>query len=166
MSNDIQVKGLSDLNAFLQQLPAKMEANVLRGALRAGAKVVQEEVVRNVPVDSGELKAGIKVSTSSKRGTVTARIRATGKHAFLAYWLEFTGAAAHVIHAKTKAGFLLFGGKFAHAVNNPGFKARPFMRPALQAQATAAVLASANYIKTRLATKHGLDTSDVDIEVP
>jgi hypothetical protein len=38
------------------------------------------------------------------------------------------------------------------------------MRPALDAQASAAVVAAAEYMKDRLATKHGLDTSDVVIE--
>ena len=38
------------------------------------------------------------------------------------------------------------------------------MRPALDSQATRAVVAAGEYIKRRLATKHGLDTSGVMIE--
>lgn len=62
---DVKVKGLADLNKFLQQLPAKVEQSVLRGALRAGANVVMAEAKANVPVDSGQLRDGLKVSTSS-----------------------------------------------------------------------------------------------------
>ncbi|MTV59152.1 hypothetical protein GM547_13990, partial [Streptococcus pneumoniae] len=54
MSN-VHIKGGAELNKFLQQLPAKIEQSVLRGALRAGANVVMAEAKANVPVDSGQL---------------------------------------------------------------------------------------------------------------
>jgi hypothetical protein len=38
------------------------------------------------------------------------------------------------------------------------------MRPALDGQSSAAVVAAGEYIKKRLATKHGLDTADINIE--
>ena len=90
---DVKVKGLADLNKFLQQLPAKVEQSVLRGALRAGANVVMAEAKANVPVDSGLLRDGLKVTTNSRRGRVTAKVKATGKHAFIAPWLEYGTAA-------------------------------------------------------------------------
>jgi hypothetical protein len=37
------------------------------------------------------------------------------------------------------------------------------MRPALDQQAQAAVIATAEYMKNRLATKEGLDTADIVI---
>lgn len=98
---DVRVKGLADLNKFLQQLPAKVEQSVLRGALRAGANVVMAEAKANVPVDSGLLRDGLKVTTNSRRGRVTAKVKATGKHSFIAPWLEY-GTAAHKIVAKSK----------------------------------------------------------------
>lgn len=164
MSGEVRVKGLSDLNALLQELPAKMERNVLRGALRAGARVVQAEAKANVPVDTGALRAGIKVSTGGKRGAagvVIAKVRVTGRHAFVAPWLEY-GVAAHTITAR-RGGWLFFGA-FARSVEHPGFAPRPFMRPALDSKAQAAVVAAGNYIKQRLATKHGLDTADIEVE--
>lgn len=159
--SEIRVKGLADLNKFLQQLPAKMEQNVLRSALRAGANVVKEEAKANVPVDSGVLRDGLKVSTNSRRGRVTANVKATGKHAFIAPWIEY-GTAAHKIASKGKG--LFFGGLFARSVEHPGSRAKPFMRPALDAKAQEAVIAAANAIKRRLATKNGIDTSSVEIE--
>ena len=95
MSN-VHIKGGAELNKFLQQLPAKIEQSVLRGALRAGANVVMAEAKANVPVESGQLRDGLKVSTSSRRGRVTAKVKATGKHAHIAPWLEY-GTAAHKI---------------------------------------------------------------------
>ena len=159
---DVKVKGLADLNKFLQQLPAKVEQSVLRGALRAGANVVMAEAKANVPVDSGQLRDGLKVSTSSRRGRVTAKVKATGKHAFIAPWLEY-GTAAHKIGAKSKKG-LSFGGLFVKGVQHPGARPKPFLRPALDGRAQDAVVAAAQYMKRRLATKNGLDTSSVEIE--
>lgn len=159
--SEFRVKGLADLNKFLQQLPAKMEQNVLRSALRAGANVVRDEAKANVPVDSGLLRDGLKVSTNSRRGRVTAKVKATGRHAYIAPWLEY-GTAAHKIVSKGKG--LYFGGMFARGVQHPGSRPKPFMRPALDSQAQQAVIAIGNAIKQRLATKHGLDTASVEIE--
>lgn len=158
---DVKVKGLKELNTFLQQLPAKLEQNVLRGALRAGANVVRETAKANVPVDTGTLRDGIKVSTRARRGRVTASIKVTGKHAYVAHWLEY-GTAAHRIVAKGKG--MYFGGKIVKSVEHPGARPRPFMRPALDARARDAVVAVAEHMKKRLATKHGLDTASVEIE--
>lgn len=160
--SEVRVKGLADLNKLLQQLPAKLEANVLRGALRAGAKVVMEDAKARVPVDTGQLRDGLKISTRSRRGVVSASVKATGKHSFIAPWIEY-GVAAHQITAR-KGGWMFFGGMFAKSVDHPGMQARPFMRPALDGRAQAAVVAAAEYMKRKLSTKHGLDTADVEIE--
>ena len=60
MSGEVRIKGLRELNSFLQQLPPKMEKNVLRGALRAGARVVAEEARLRAPEKTGLLRHGIK----------------------------------------------------------------------------------------------------------
>ena len=163
--SEIRVKGLADLNKFLQQLPTKIEQSVLRGALRAGANVVMAEAKAQLQeaesVDSGQLRDGLKVSTSSRRGRVTAKVKATGKHAHIAPWLEY-GTAAHKITAKGKGMF--FGGLFVKGVQHPGSRPKPFMRPALDGRAQDAVSAAARYMKQRLATKHGLDTSGIEVD--
>lgn len=158
---EIHVKGLADLQKFLDQLPAKMEKNVLRGALRAGMNVVKPVAKSNIRSVSGLLAKGLKLSTNSKGGTVTASLKATGKHGWLARFVEF-GTKAHKIAAR-KVPALWFGGRFVKSVDHPGAKPHPFMRPALDSQAQNATVAAGNYIKARLATKHGLDTSDVTI---
>ena len=159
--SEINVKGLSELQAFLDVLPAKMEANIMRSALRAGANVVKDEAKNNVPVKSGVLRDGLKVSTRSRKGVVTASVKATGKHAHVATWLEY-GVAAHKITAK-EGGSLFFGGAFAQSADHPGFSPKPFMRSALNTRAQDATVAIGNAIKKRL-TKQGINTSDVEIE--
>lgn len=156
--SEIQVKGLAELQKFLDTLAPRIEANIMRGALRAGAKVIQAEAKNNVPVKSGELKKSINFGTKLRKGRVTASIRTK---LFYARFVEF-GTAAHIIGGKN-GGWLSFGGTFTRAVDHPGAKAHPFMRPALDSQAQNAVIATAEYIKKRLATKHGLDTAEIEI---
>lgn len=163
MRDTTHVKGLSELDKYLSELTPKMERNVLRGAMRAGAKPVEAEVKANLPVKTGQLRAGVKTRTSARGGIAKATIRATGKHAYIAPWLEF-GVGAHRIVAKA-GKWLLFGGVFAKSIDHPGFQPRPVWRPALASQASNALVAIGGYIKNRLATKHGIDAAaDVEIE--
>lgn len=159
---EIHVTGLSELNAFLDQLAPKIARNVLRGSLRAGMKVVQPVAKQNALKASGLYAAGLKISTRSRGGTVTASLKATGKHAFLGPWIEY-GTRAHSITAKA-TGWLSFGGIFTKSVMHPGTKPHPHMRPALDTQASAAVVAAAEYMKKRLSEKNGIDTADIVIE--
>ena len=162
MADLVHVKGLADLQKMLDTLPAKLEQNVMRGALRAGMKPIRADAKAGAAKATGELAAGLKVSVRARAGKVVARLRATGKHGYLALWIE-RGTAAHRINAK-KGSALFFNGSAVKFVDHPGSKAQPFMRPALDARAQDAVIAAGNYIKQRLATKHGIDTADINIE--
>lgn len=161
MSSDLKnIKGGKELQAMLDSLPAKLEANVMRSALRQGAKVIEAEAKRNLEsngsVDSGELFGSVRVSTRSRRGVVTATVRAGNRKAWWWRWVEF-GTSAHNIAGK-KGGFLSFGGLFRKSVTHPGAKAKPFMRPALDSKANDAIQAVGEQIRKRL-TKQGLNAS-------
>lgn len=163
---DVHVTGLKELNDFLQTLPTRIEKNVLRGSLRAGAKQellpeVQANLMAAGAVKTGELIAGLKVKTNARGGKVTASVVAGGKHGYLARWIEY-GVKPHNIVAKA-GGWLAFSGIFAKAIHHPGFAARPFLRPALDRSGGAAVVAAAEYMRHRLESKHGLDTADIEI---
>ena len=158
MSSDTtKVKGLAELQAALDQIPAQMERNIMRGALRAGAKVLLAEAQSTTEFadDSGALRASLRITTSVRRGTVTAAVKAgptkRDKRPWYARLVEY-GTKAHIIRAKP--GKLLAIG--VSVVHHPGAKARPYLRPALDHKAQAAVQATAEYIRQRLATKHGL----------
>lgn len=178
MAETKHVKGLSDLEKFLRALPVKMEKNIMRGALRAGAGVIKAEAVAECPVGppsaegkrkyglyAGALRDSIRVSTSSKRGKVIASVKVGGQrkggpNVFYAHIIEFTGATAHSVK-----GDLSIGGRFYRKINHPGMQAKPFLRPALDNKANAALEATGKYIKARLESKHGLDTAGIAIEV-
>lgn len=155
------VKGLADLKRAMAELPAKIEANMMRGAMRAGGKVIAEAAKASVNSVSGELAQSIAVGTRLKGGqavcTVTAGkpTKSGGKTKRLGWYAHIVegGAKAHVIKAR-RGKLLAIGVK---KVNHPGAKARPFMRPALDTQGLAAVEAVREYLRKRLATKHGID---------
>ena len=157
------VKGLAELQAVLNTLPAKLERNIMRAALRQGANVImrkaRENLAANGSVDSGILRKGIKVSTSAKGGTVIAKVRATSAHAYIAHWLEY-GVQPHGL----KKGANVSSGKYQDGKLHPGFPERAFLRPALDSEMQAAVIAVGNTIKARLLTKHGIDTPMIEVE--
>lgn len=165
MSDDVKIKGLSELQAMLDTLPAKMEANVMRSGLRAGAKVMADEAKRNIRNKSGTLASTVKISTSVRRGVVKASVKAGGKNkktggdAYYAHMVEF-GTVSHFI-----LGPLKIGGTILAGVMHPGARAHPFMRPAFDNKHSEALIAVGNKVKQRLSQKHGLDTSGIDIDL-
>lgn len=151
------ITGGAELQAFLDQLPAKVEANIMRSAMRQGVNVLRDEIKANVPVLHGDLRDSIKVGTSSRKGVVKATVRIGNRKAWYARLIEFTGAAAHSISAKGK-GMLSFGGFFSKSAQHPGMKAKPFVRPALDSRANAAIQAVGDQVRKRL-TKEGLNNA-------
>jgi len=164
---NVHFKGMSELSKFMEQLAPKMEANVMRAALNAGAKIVADAAKNNCPVSepsrknkrlygakAGDLRNSIRRGSSIKqrKGKVTAYVRAGGKSkktGGLVYWAPMVeyGTQAH-----DNGGWWHPGTKDTH---------KPFMRPALDAESEHALAVIANFIKQRLETKHGLDTSAV-----
>jgi len=167
MASDVNIKGGKELMQFLNQLPLNIEKNIMRSALRAGARVVANEAKKNVPVDMGQLKASIRTSSNVKKGGVEAYARAGGRKnkskgtdqsAFYAQFVEF-GTAAHIIYPKKgkKLKFKASDGstRFANFVLHKGAKAHPFMRPAYDAKNQEAIVAVMKRIRERL-TKQGI----------
>jgi HK97 gp10 family phage protein len=148
VTDTVKITGLAELHKALQELPAKIERNVLRGGLRAGANVIREEARNRAPVKSGALRDSIRVSVRAKRGEVTATIKAGGKKAWYAHLVEY-GTARHFIKPKNRQS-LFFAGLMKEVVDHPGAQRKPFMRPALDTKTQAAVEAAAAYMRARL----------------
>lgn len=158
--SETTVKGLADLQKFLDQLPAKLEANIMRSALAAGARVIAREAKQNVPVAHGDLRASIRVSSRLKGGKATASVKAGSKKAWYWRFVEF-GTASHGV----KKGASRRRGKYQDGKLHPGANPRPFMRPAFDSQSAAAIEAVAEQIKKRLSKQGLVDARDVDIGV-
>lgn len=154
MADERIIIGAQELNAMLQGLPVKVERNILRAALRAGANQFKAAARVNVPVDEGDLRDSIRVSVRSKGGTVYGSVKAGGKKAPHWHWVEF-GTARHKIKAKQEHA-LSFSGVAVAEVDHPGARAKPYMRPAFDTASAAAIAAVAAKIYERL-TKEGLN---------
>lgn len=152
------ITGGAALDALLQSLPAKMETNVMRSALRAGAAVYLAQVKQNIPVKDGALRQSARITTKKNRdGSVSASVKVGNRQAFYAQMVEF-GTRSHVIAPRT--GRLQIGGQFVGgAVEHPGSRPRPFMRPAADEKFTAAVAAVQKKVRDRLRAQ-GLDVPD------
>jgi HK97 gp10 family phage protein len=163
MTKEVNIVGGADLAAFLKLLPKKLETNIMRAALRAGASVIAKEAKNNLSVHkTGSLKKSIRTSSRSQKGTVFAYARAGGnrgagnkdKSAFYSAFIEY-GSAAHGIVAKNKPN-LVFRARDGRLVKtkfiplHPGFSAKPFMRPAFDTKGAEAVAAVAKKIRERL----------------
>lgn len=171
MASEATIKGTKELIEFLSNLPLKLEKNILRSALRAGAGVIAKEAKAKVPVGMGNLKKSIRTGSNVRKGGVEAYVRAGGRKnkskdkdqsAFYAQFVEF-GTAYHPIKPKNKKA-LKFKAKdgstrLASQVLHPGAKAQPFMRPAYDAKSEQAMYAVSNRIRQRL-TKAGLNAPD------
>ena len=150
MMTDIHIKGLEGLQALLDELPARIEKNMVRGGLRAGAKVVEAEAKQLCPVGkTGALKESIHVSMRTRQGRISATISAGGGKAWYAGMVEH-GTARHWIKPKDRESLFLAGLE-RKAVQHPGAKKQPFMRPAIDGKASEAIETFSAYLKNRLA---------------
>lgn len=147
-----QFKGLDELQKALDQLPVNVERKLVRGALRAGQKVVLDQAKAGIHNISGELAASLRISTrKGKNGQVSARVIAGNKTAFYAHMVEF-GTARHLIKPKNRKSMVV-AGMMREVINHPGANKRPFMRPAADAAAnegSAAMEAFKDYMRKRL----------------
>ncbi|MFT0532267.1 HK97-gp10 family putative phage morphogenesis protein [Castellaniella hirudinis] len=173
-------KGGAELQKFLDTLPAKVERNIMRSALRQGANAIKKAAQENVRNVSGDLAKSVRVSGSAKGGQVAASVKV---NAFYAHMVEF-GTAQHFIKVSEEAkptrktrrgpkkvsvgtvnkmvarGSLVIDGRFAGAsVLHPGAAPKPFMRPAVDEKTGEAIQAIGNQIRKRL-TKEGISTPD------
>lgn len=150
---DFVVQGLREVTLNLEQFPEKLKRKALLTALRASGRVIRDIARANVPVKSGALRRSIRVSVRRDRdGNFRARIiagRRTKKEDPFYAWMVEGGTKAHEIRPKG-AKSLFIAGLFAEQVSHPGARARPFLGPALEAGAQAAVEALREVLATEI----------------
>ncbi len=168
--------GSSEVRRFIAQLPADLEAKVLRGAARAGATIIADEA--KARTNSHEVAEAIKVATKREGDQMIGKVQVKGPGAYLAPWEEYGtdphfisvdpsqrgGMSVRRINDKTKEGSLVIGGQFVGAtVHHPGAGAHPFLRPSLDSKESEAITAAQEHINSRI-TRAGIvgaaDTGD------
>ncbi len=175
MSADFPVSGLKELDAFLSALPMKMQKAAYRAALVAAAAPIRDEARVLARKSSGKMARSIKTGSAKQNpdGTFSISIRPAGDHGYLALFSEY-GVLPHLIASTGKgegrvavrkaaagegtinAGVMKIGDDFVSGIiHHPGHAAHPFMRPALDAKAEAAVQAFAGRIRDYIEGKTG-----------
>ena len=172
MTDNVHVQGLKQLNEALEGLTTKIQNNIMRGALRSGAKVIRDGAKAIAPKEDstafskyktslgwtpGELQRSIRLSAKLSGGKVVATVKAGNKKAFYAHMVE-GGTVEHWIKPKNGKS-LFFGGVFSKAILHPGARKNPFMRITLDSKAQTAVEQVGEYIRKRL-TKDGIEIPD------
>ena len=170
----IKLKGGPELLSLLDELPKNLERNVIRGGLRAGAKVIQQQAKANVPFRTGKLKTAIGIGTRVEGSKLSSYVKLRGTGSYVGLFIEY-GVAPHLISVSdadkpvretrsgpravsigtinkmVKSGSLKIGENFVGAVvMHPGHAAKPFLRPALDQKAEEAVGAMGAYIAHRV----------------
>lgn len=125
--SEINITGLKELNDLLQTLPAKIEANVLRGALRAGQKPILDAARENINDRTGALSKSLKIKTSNRKA-LSARLVAGDKTAYMSPHMVESGTAQHFIKPKNRKS-LFFAGLAREVVDPPRRGGQPLYAP-------------------------------------
>lgn len=140
----------------LAEFPAKVEANVIRGAVRAAAVVVRNAARPLIPLGKGTTHAGLhlvdtlRVSSRIAKGQATASVK-VGNPKKGVFWAPYVlgGTKPHLIRGSAKGG-LSFGGLIRSSVLHPGTRPQPFMDQANAAARDIALRAAFEYADDRL----------------
>ena len=161
-------RGGADVRRFIAKLPDELERTVLRGAARAGGKIILAEAKeRSI---SSDLDDALVMRSEAGAGRITVKITVRkGWGRAIANWLEY-GTDAHFISiAKDESGgksvarfnardkrTMIIGGKFVgDTVFHPGARPHPFLRTSLDIKGAEAVLAAQSYLNAHL-TRSGI----------
>lgn len=123
--------GINDLNRTLAQFRSYDEQTQekLRACVQKSTSNIMLGAKRRVHVKSGNLVKGIAMTYNASKNT--GEVRAKSSHAHL---VEFGARAVHEVPDKAKALKVPGGNGFAASANIPARAAKPFLRPAFEAE--------------------------------
>ena len=151
MAETIKVHGLQELSQTLMKLPAELEKRVIMGALRAAGQTIRKDAMARAPILQ-------KPDPRRRAGTIKKNISVRRVKGKTAVYVGVFGASRKKIAAFKAAG----GGKGANNPEDPYYwkwvefgtkkmAARPFLRPAFEAQKYEALRMFEVYMRKRLA---------------
>lgn len=124
-TSSFQLTGFKELEQLLKQLPDEIAAKVLSKAFQQGAVVVRDAAKDNAPVGkTGSLKKSIKIVKPSKK---------VSPKASLVLIVRCKNALSHIVEYGTGPRTRESGG------STGSMPAHPFMRPAIDSHAEAAI---------------------------
>lgn len=151
-SNDyatIEIKGLKELNDALKQLPDRIAKNVLRGATGAGAAIIRGEMRARAPVYTGDVQQGHPAPGTLKRAVYMKQIREKSSDTQQTFYVGVRHGKDRQSVGKKQANLDAFYFSWVE-FGTSKMPARPYMRPAFEAQKTAAAEAVKAYLAKRI----------------
>jgi hypothetical protein len=156
-------RGRASVDALFATAQEKLE-RVLRGAGRAGGKVIADEAKDRTT--SEEVREDIRIRARASDGRIVVTIDVKpGWGRSVGTWLEYgtsghyitvddsqrQGMTASRINRVGKAGTLVINGKpVGSTVWHPGARPHPFLRPALDVKERDAIAKAQSYINARV----------------
>ena len=122
MAEQIEIKGLRELDKRLKQFPQRIQNRILRGAFAAGARVIQREAKARAPIAD---RATPKAFRGQLRANIVVRSKRSPKGAIAYVTLRQKGKAGNPDNA--------YYGRFVE-FGTSKMAAQPFMRPAFEAK--------------------------------
>lgn len=171
-------RGRSDVKRYMAQIPGAIEKKVLRGAARAGGKVIIEEAKSRS--NSTEVSDALQMRVSSEPGRIVVKIGVkAGWARSLGIWQEYgtdphfisvddsqrKGLSVKQVNKRTKEGSLVIGGQFVGTtVHHPGARRHPFLRVSLDVKQGEAIETAQSYINARITPAGIVGPDDVEGE--
>lgn len=144
------VKGLKELSDALKLLPDRIARNALRGAVSAAAAVVRKEARERAPVSTGPLKPGDPAPGTLKRAIFQKQIPELSSLLSQTFYVGVRHGKRYRVRGtkgnRSQDAYYWRWVEFGTA----RMSARPFLRPAFEAQKQAAVQALADYLAVRI----------------
>src|SRR5574337_608603 len=140
------IDGLRELKRALEELPKAIGRNVLRGAVRAGAQLIRKEAQQRAPVYTGDVSKGHPPPGTLKRAVYQKQINELSSATRQTFFVGVRKGNKY--RNQGKSGKLSQDAYYASWVEFGTSKmaARPFLRPAFEAQKNAAVEAIRDYL--------------------
>lgn len=158
-------RGKAQVLAYVASIPARLDP-VLRGAARAGARVVVDEIKELTPSEA--VRENIRMRTQASDYQIKVRIDVKpGWARSVGTWLEW-GTSPHFISvddsqrqgrsvnrinklSAEQGASLVISGKFVgRTVFHPGARAHPAFRPAIDTKEAEAIAAAQAHIRARV----------------
>ncbi|MBT2242683.1 HK97 gp10 family phage protein [Sphingobium sp. BHU LFT2] len=176
------MRGRNEVSAFLSSLPENLAAKVLRGAGRAGGRIIADEAKDRSP--SEEVAREIVVKTKREDSRIVVHVTVKPGYAwFRALWLE-RGTSGHFISvddsqrsgrgigrinqqvrdAQGDASLVINDNFVGRTIWHPGANPHPFLRPALDIKEEDAIRAAQSYINSRISRRGITGTEEGDDE--
>ena len=147
----MQIAGLDQLIAEMQQLPDVFQSRLMKGTVATGASVIRKEAIQRAPLYTGDVQAGHPPPGTLKKSIYQTRLVAECTPTVETWKVDVRMGN---VSRTSKGGktTVKVGAYYAIMVERGTVKmtAKPFMRPALETKANEAFQAMQQYLSDNL----------------